>query len=173
MWTSAWLISVQFHTFNLAVPQFLCWNDKCSHHMATMLVCKRNLFTKSVIELHRILTVVYHIHNCFAFALCWLPSVPKSIVSNTVFWILEMFLCTYKNTGRHIMSWAISYHIVSYHIISYRIVAYPTISYHIIYHIISYIISYIYHVYHIIYYIIYHLFSFCRSVQDYKIHMDM
>jgi len=151
LWTSAWLmISVQFHTFNLVVREFLCWSDKRSHHMATMFVCKRNLFAEFVIELCRILAVVYHIHCCFAFALCWVFSVPKSPVSNTVFWILEMFLCSYKNMGRHIMNWAISYHII----ISYCIVSYH-ISYHILYH------------------ISYHLFAFCGSVQDYKIHMDM
>ena len=126
LWTSAWLmISVQFHTFNLVVREFLCWNDKRSHHMATMFVCKRNLFTEFVIELCRILAVAYHIHCCFAFALCWVFSVPKSTVSNTVFWILEMFLCLYKNMGRHVMNWAISYIIISY-IVSYII-------YHIIY----------------------------------------
>ena len=147
---SAWLISVQFHTFNLVVLEFLCWNGKRSHHMATMLVCKRNLFAKFVIELCRILAVVYHIHYCFAFALHWLSNIPKITVSNTVFWILDMFLCSYKYTGRHIMSWTISYHIISYHIISCHVMSC---------HVISYPISY-------------HLFSFRGSVQDYKIHVD-
>ena len=68
----------------------------------------------------------------------------------------------------------ISYHIISYHIISYHIISYRIISYHIIYHIISYqIISYRIRSYHIIYPISYHLFSFCKFIQDYIIHMDM
>ena len=120
LWTSAWLISVHFHTFKSVVHEFLCWNDKRIHHMATMSVCKRNLFTEFVSELCRILAVLYHIHYSIAFALCWLSSIPKSTVSNALFWILEMFLCSYENTRRHIMSWAI-YHILSYHIISYHI----------------------------------------------------
>jgi hypothetical protein len=70
----------------------------------------------------------------------------------------------------------ISYHIISYHIISYHIISYHIISYHIIsHHIISYHISYHIISYHIISYhiISYNLFSFCGSVQDYKIHIDM
>ena len=76
----------------------------------------------------------------------------------------------------HIMNLIVECHIILY------IVLYHIISYHIIYHIIHHIsyttyhisfISFISCIIHIIYHISYHLFSFCRSVQDYKIHMDM